>query len=59
MREYPRQLDLRSDTVTQPTAGMRAMTTAIVGGDVLGDDPTVIQLQNRMLICSVRSPGGS
>ena len=42
-------MDLRSDTVTQPTAGMReAMTTAIVGGDVLGDDPTVIQLQDRL-----------
>ena len=50
MREYPGgRVDLRSDTVTQPTAGMReAMTTAIVGDDVLGDDPTVIQLQDRL-----------
>ncbi|MDC0243189.1 beta-eliminating lyase-related protein [Marine Group III euryarchaeote] len=41
-------IDLRSDTVTQPTEGMRkAMFEAIVGDDVLGDDPTVIELQNK------------
>ncbi len=41
-------IDLRSDTVTQPTEGMRkAMSEAIVGDDVLGDDPTVIELQNK------------
>ncbi|MBN2113054.1 MAG: low-specificity L-threonine aldolase [Acidimicrobiia bacterium] len=41
-------IDLRSDTVTRPSAGMReAMFTAEVGDDVLGDDPTVIRLQER------------
>ena len=50
MREYNGdRVDLRSDTVTQPTRGMRQMmSTAVVGDDVLGDDPTVIQLQNRL-----------
>jgi threonine aldolase len=39
-------IDLRSDTVTQPTEEMRqAMATATVGDDVYEDDPTVIQLQ--------------
>ena len=39
-------IDLRSDTVTQPTEGMRkAMSNAVLGDDVLGDDPTVIELQ--------------
>lgn len=39
-------LDLRSDTVTQPTNAMRqAMANAIVGDDVYGDDPTVIELE--------------
>ena len=38
--------DFRSDTVTQPTLEMReAMQAAIVGDDVLGDDPTVHQLE--------------
>lgn len=42
-------VDLRSDTVTRPTAGMReAMARAEVGDDVLGDDPTVIALQERV-----------
>ena len=41
-------IDLRSDTVTQPTEGMLdAMSKAVVGDDVLGDDPTVIELQNK------------
>ncbi|MDE0707702.1 MAG: aminotransferase class I/II-fold pyridoxal phosphate-dependent enzyme [Candidatus Poseidoniales archaeon] len=50
MREYPSgRVDLRSDTVTQPTAAMRAvMESADVGDDVLGDDPTVQALQNRL-----------
>jgi len=40
-------IDLRSDTVTRPTAGMRAaMAQAEVGDDVFGDDPTVNQLQD-------------
>ncbi len=39
-------IDLRSDTVTQPTPGMReAMLQAPVGDDVYGEDPTVIRLQ--------------
>jgi threonine aldolase len=39
-------IDLRSDTVTRPTPAMRqAMADAVVGDDVYGDDPTVIQLQ--------------
>ena len=42
----PRMIDLRSDTVTQPTEGMRrAMMAAPVGDDVLGDDPTVSALE--------------
>jgi len=42
-------IDLRSDTVTRPTPEMRrAMAEAEVGDDVLGDDPTVIQLQERV-----------
>ena len=50
MREYPSdRVDLRSDTVTQPTAAMReAMMNAPVGDDVLGDDQTVIQLQDML-----------
>ncbi len=39
-------IDLRSDTVTQPTPAMReAMATAPVGDDVYGEDPTVNALQ--------------
>jgi threonine aldolase len=39
-------IDLRSDTVTKPTAAMReAMANAEVGDDVYGEDPTVNQLQ--------------
>jgi threonine aldolase len=42
-----RVIDLRSDTVTRPSAAMRqAMAEAEVGDDVLGDDPTVIALQD-------------
>lgn len=41
--------DFRSDTVTQPSAGMRAaMASAEVGDDVFGDDPTVNRLEQRM-----------
>lgn len=41
-------IDLRSDTVTKPTAEMRAaMAAAEVGDDVFGEDPTVNQLQER------------
>src|SRR4051812_24069295 len=39
-------VDLRSDTVTRPSAGMRrAMHDAELGDDVFGDDPTVNKLQ--------------
>jgi len=39
-------IDLRSDTVTHPTEAMRkAMFEALVGDDVYGDDPTVIELE--------------
>ena len=42
-------VDLRSDTVTQPTAAMRqAMLHAEVGDDVYGEDPTVNALQARV-----------
>jgi len=40
--------DFRSDTITRPTKEMRAvMAAAKVGDDVFGDDPTVIELQER------------
>ncbi len=40
------KIDLRSDTVTWPTPGMRrAMAEAAVGDDVYGDDPTVNELE--------------
>jgi len=42
-------VDLRSDTVTQPTPAMRTvMATAPVGDDVFGDDPSVNALQNQL-----------
>jgi len=42
-------IDLRSDTVTQPTAAMKAaMAAAELGDDVFGDDPTVNALQARI-----------
>src|SRR5262245_13178335 len=42
-------IDLRSDTVTQPTRAMRdAMMAAPLGDDVFGDDPTVNALQERI-----------
>ncbi|MEM6929008.1 MAG: GntG family PLP-dependent aldolase, partial [Myxococcota bacterium] len=41
-------IDLRSDTVTQPTDAMwAAMRAAELGDDVLGDDPTVLRLEAR------------
>lgn len=47
-KPMPDHIDLRSDTVTKPTAAMRrAMAEAEVGDDVLGDDPTVNALQER------------
>ena len=42
-------VDLRSDTVTQPTVAMRAaMMAAPLGDDVFGDDPSVNALQERI-----------
>jgi threonine aldolase len=42
-------IDLRSDTVTRPSPGMRkAMAAAEVGDDVLDGDPTTIRLEERM-----------
>ncbi len=42
-------IDLRSDTVTRPSAGMRrAMAEAEVGDDVYAEDPTVLELQERV-----------
>jgi len=44
----PGPIDLRSDTVTQPTRAMReAMARAPVGDDFYGEDPTVNELQTR------------
>ncbi|MEI6482019.1 MAG: low-specificity L-threonine aldolase [Betaproteobacteria bacterium] len=44
-----KHVDLRSDTVTQPTAAMRqAMLAAPLGDDVFGDDPSVLALQERI-----------
>ena len=46
MRAPASVIDLRSDTVTRPTAGMRrAMAEAEVGDDVLDGDPTVRRLE--------------
>src|SRR5262252_7811923 len=45
----PTLVDLRSDTVTKPTAAMRkAMAEAEVGDDVYGEDPTVRRLEERV-----------
>jgi threonine aldolase len=42
-------IDLRSDTVTQPTDGMRAaMASAPVGADQFGEDPSINRLQERV-----------
>ena len=48
MRHWPNdRIDLRSDTVTQPTPAMReAMANAPVGDDVYGEDPTVVELED-------------
>ena len=44
----PARVDMRSDTVTRPSDGMRAaMAAADVGDDVYGDDPTVNALQDK------------
>ena len=44
-------IDLRSDTVTKPTLGMReAMLSAAVGDDVIDIDPTVVELQETIAL---------
>ena len=49
MTAAPRPIDLRSDTVTQPSPGMRrAMADAEVGDDVLDGDPTTRTLEERI-----------
>ncbi len=49
MTTTPSIVDLRSDTVTQPTQAMRtAMLVAPLGDDVFGDDPTVNALQEKI-----------
>lgn len=58
-------VDLRSDTVSRPTPGMRAaMAEAIVGDDVYGEDPTVTELERRIAVllgqqAAVFVPSGS
>ncbi|XP_018575365.1 probable low-specificity L-threonine aldolase 2 isoform X2 [Anoplophora glabripennis] len=43
-----RIVDLRSDTISKPTQQMReAMYNAVVGDDVYGEDPTVVELERR------------
>src|SRR5205823_3278299 len=45
----PELVDLRSDTVTRPSAEMRrAMAQAEVGDDVYGEDPTILALEERV-----------
>ena len=44
-------IDLRSDTVTQPTTGMReAMANATLGDDVYGEDPSVNKLESELAL---------
>ena len=48
-KSLPPQVDLRSDTVTQPTPAMReAMLAAPLGDDVFADDPSVNTLQDKL-----------
>ena len=47
-------VDLRSDTVTQPSKEMReAMASAEVGDDVFRDDPTVLELEKRVCVFKI------
>ncbi|HEY6867264.1 MAG TPA: GntG family PLP-dependent aldolase [Candidatus Eisenbacteria bacterium] len=51
-------VDLRSDTVTRPTPGMReAIARAEVGDDVFGDDPTVLALERRVATLTGKEAG--
>jgi len=48
VQDWGTVIDLRSDTVTTPSAGMRAaMAAAEVGDDIYGEDPTVNELERR------------
>lgn len=48
-KQSTKMIDLRSDTVTKPTAGMlEAMLSADVGDDVFGEDPTVNAFQEKI-----------
>ena len=59
-----RAIDLRSDTVTQPSPEMRAaMAAAEVGDDVLDRDPTLARLEERVadllgMECALWVPSG-
>lgn len=49
MKSLPAIIDLRSDTVTRPSAGMRqAIAAAPVGDDQFGEDPSINLLQERL-----------
>lgn len=53
-----RVIDLRSDTVTRPSDGMRdAMASAVVGDDVYGEDPTVIALEQKTAALTGKQAG--
>ncbi|KAE8678980.1 hypothetical protein F3Y22_tig00111402pilonHSYRG00591 [Hibiscus syriacus] len=53
-----RTVDLRSDTVTKPTEAMRvAMATAEVDDDVLGADPTAVQLESEVAMIMGKEAG--
>ena len=55
MAQFP-LVDLRSDTVTRPTPGMReAIARAEVGDDVFGDDPTVRALERRVAALTAKA----
>jgi threonine aldolase len=54
----PRIVDLRSDTLTRPTAAMRrAMAEAEVGDDVYGEDPTVARLESYVAALAGKEAG--
>ncbi|MGK3734453.1 MAG: hypothetical protein ACI8RD_001933 [Bacillariaceae sp.] len=47
--KHKKIVDLRSDTVTQPSQAMiNTASTAVVGDDVMGEDPTVLELEQFM-----------
>ncbi|KAL7307345.1 hypothetical protein TKK_0000534 [Trichogramma kaykai] len=51
-------VDLRSDTLTKPTPAMlRAMSEAVVGDDVYGEDPTVKELERQVALLTGMEAG--